>query len=284
MTALVREFIRPSIPRQLRQALVETLADSGRPGVAYFLRKAMQHQDESVRACAAAGLARVAGESDLPTLEAAVKDTEAIVREAAVLALAHMDTDAARRVLERLLLEGDDELIPVVAEALAQCGEEGEALLHAAAEAESVALRRAAVMGLTRAGASDLLGKVAREDDQWIVRSAAAAAQVELERKAKISGVPPLPQIEDLPWLVSWAAAQGEALGTGEAARSMLLRAMKEGAGPVRLAAAKVLALVGRPDDVEPLQQLMSDADADTADAAFEALAEIARRYDLWIR
>jgi hypothetical protein len=138
-------------------------------------------------------------------------------------------------------------------------------------------------MGLARAGASDFLGQVAREDNQWIVRSAAEAAQVELERKAEICGVPPLPKIKDLPWLVSWAAARGDALGTGDAAWSMLLRAITEGDAPVRLAATKVLALVGRPDHVEPLQLLMSDMDPDVADAAYEALTEIARRHDLWI-
>lgn len=284
MTALAHEFLVPDTPRPVRRALAEALAASGASGVIAFLKKALQHQDKSVRACAAAGLAKVAGVSDLSVLEAAAKDAEASVRKAAVHALVHVDIDASRRVLERLLLEGDDELLPVVAEALAQRGEEGEAFLREAAEAESVTLRRAAVMGLARAGASDFLSKVAREDDQWIVRSAATAGLAELEEKGKICGVPPLPRIEQLPWLVSWAAAQGEALGIGQVARSMLFRAMSEGAAPVRLAATKVLALVGHPDHVEPLQQLLSDVDPAVAGAAFEALAEIGRRYDLKIK
>ncbi|RLC63770.1 MAG: hypothetical protein DRI80_03155, partial [Chloroflexota bacterium] len=84
-------------------------------------------------------------------------------------------------------------------------------------------------------------------------------------------------------WLVSWAAAQGEGVGVGDAARKMLWRALREGDASVRLAAAQVLAQIGRPDDVEPLLAALTDPDRTVVDAAMEALAEISRRYDVRI-
>jgi HEAT repeat protein len=128
-----------------------------------------------------------------------------------------------------------------------------------------------------------VLERAVREDEQWIVRSAAAAALDELEAREKIRGVAPPPQIEQLPWLISWAAAQGEGVGLGQAARRVLWRALSEADGPVRLAAAQVLAQVGRPEDVEPLRSALAAPDPAVAGAALEALDEIGRRYDLRI-
>ena len=172
---------------------------------------------------------------------------------------------------------------PATAEALAQCGEEGVAYLHEAVESEDVMVRRAAVLGLAQAEARDVLLEVAREDEQWIVRSGAAAALDELEAREKIQGVAPPPEIEQLGWLISWAAARGEGVGLGPAARRMLWRALSEGDTPVRLAAAQILAQVGRPEDIEPLRSALADADPAVAGAALEALGEIDRRYDLRI-
>jgi HEAT repeat protein len=183
--------------------------------------------------------------------------------------------------LARIFLEGDESLSLVAAEALAQCGEEGADFLHEAVESEDIVARRAAVFGLARIGARDLLEKVAREDEQWIVRSAATMALDELEEQEKVPGVAPPLRIEQLPWLISWAAARGEGVGLGDAARQMLRRALNEGDAATRLAAAQVLAQAGRPDDVEPLRAALTTPDI--ADTALEALAEIGERYALKI-
>jgi len=224
-----------------------------------------------------------AGESDLPTFEAVLEDEDPAVREAAVHGLAYMGTDATTRRLARMVLEEDDMLSPVAAKSLSQCGEEGVAFLRKVIESEDVMARRAAVIGLAQVEARDLLEKAAREDEQWIVRSAASAALEELEERDKVSGVTPPPEIEHLPWLISWAAAQGEGVGLGDAARRMLWRALGEGDIPVRLAAAQVLAQIGRPDDVEPLRAALTDVDPTVASVTLAALSEIGRRYELRI-
>lgn len=283
MAMLARGFLQPGQPAITRRALAEALAATGVPGVTYLFRQALQHPNEEVRSAAVLGLARIAGESDLPDFEAAMDDESPAVRQATMRGLAYLNIDAATRLLERVLLEGDETLRPVAAKVLAECGEEGMAFLREAVKSEDVMVRRAAVFGLAQARARDLLEKTAREDDQWIVRSGASMALAEIEEQEKHPGVAPLPEIERLPWLISWAAAQGTGMGVGDAARQMLWRALSEGEASVRLAAAQTLVQVGRPDDVEPLRTTLTDPDPAVTGAAMEALAEIGRRYDLRI-
>jgi len=283
MAVLARSFLQPACLPQARQALAEALAATGMPGVTYLFKQALQHSNAEVRVAAVLGLTRTAQESDLPALEMALEDEEPAVREAVVRGLARLGTDAATRWLARILMEADESLSLVAAEALAQCGEEGAAFLREAIESEDTIARRAAVIGLAQTGARELLEKVAREDEQWIVRSAALAAVDEMEERARVSGIAPPPEIEQLPWLISWAATQGEGVGLGDAARRMLWRALNEGDAPVRLAAAQVLTQIGRPDDVEPLRAALDAPDASVADAVWGALAEIGRRYELRI-
>jgi HEAT repeat protein len=285
MAVLAQGLLQHRGPPQVRQALAEALAATGVQGVDYFFRQATQHPDAGVRAAAVLGLTltQTASESDLPALEAALGDEDTRVREAVVRGLAHLGLDAATRWLARILWDGDDTLRPAAAKALAQCGEEGVAYLHKAVESEDVMVRRAAVLGLAQAEAREVLLEIAREDTQWIVRSGAAAALDELEAREKIQSVAPPPEIEQLGWLISWAAAQGEGVGLGHAARRMLWRALDEGEVSVRLAAAQVLAQVGRPEDVEPLRGALADSDPAVASTALEALGEIGRRYDLRI-
>jgi HEAT repeat protein len=283
MAVLARAFLQPGQPAQTRQALAKALAATGMQGTIYFFKQALKHPNAEVRVAAALGLIGTASDADMALLEAMLQDRSSTVREAAVRQLSRLETDAARRLLARVLLEGNDELRPAAAEALATWGEEGLGLLREAALAEDVVARRAAIFGLARLEARDLLEEVVREDEQWIVRSAAMGALDEMDEQEKIAGVAPLPQADQLPWLISWAAARGQAVGLGEAARPVLRRALSEGGVPIRLATAQALAQIGSPDDVEPLQSALSDPDPAVIGAAWEALDQINRRYDLLI-
>ncbi|MEA3341498.1 MAG: HEAT repeat domain-containing protein [Chloroflexota bacterium] len=284
MAILARVFLEPGHPAQAQQTLAEALAATSMPGVAYLFKQALQHPSAETRAAAVLGLARIATESDLPILEAALEDEALIVREAAVRGLAHLRVDVATRWLEHVLLEGDDALRPLAAERLAQCGDQGRAILIEAAKSEDVIIRRGAVAGLAQIKAQEALEKIAREDEQWIVRSAATAALENMkEEKEKTAGVAPPPEIGQLPWLISWAAAQGEGAGVGDAARRTLQRALSTGDTSVRLNAVQMLSQVGRPDDVELLRTTMNDPEPVIASTAVDALNEISKRYDLRI-
>jgi HEAT repeat protein len=283
MAVLARAFIQPGCPASARRALAEALAVTNVPGTAYFLKQALKHPHAEIRIAAVSGLARMAKEAEIPILEAMLEDREAAVREATVRALVYPGIDASKRLLARVLLEGDDDIRPVAAESLAKCGGESLDLLREVAETGDVMTRRAAVYGLAQVGARGLLEKIARDDNQWIVRSAASAAMEEVDAQEQTVGIPAAPEIEQLPWLISWAAARGESVGLGEAARQMLSRALREGDDATRLAAAQVLIYVGRPDDIEPLRAMLVDPDPVVSNTALQALAEIGSRYNLWV-
>jgi HEAT repeat protein len=205
------------------------------------------------------------------------------VRQAVVRGLALLGTDAATRWLARMVIEADEMISMAAAEALAECGEEGADFLREAIESEDTVVRRGAVYGLARLGERDLLEKASRDDDQWIVRSAALSAVEELDRQQKTHGIAPPPEIDQLPWLITWAAGRGEGVGLGEAARPMLWRALTEGDASTRVAAAQVLAQIGQLDDIKPLRAALATPDPEVVDAALVALAEISARYDVKI-
>jgi HEAT repeat protein len=284
MAVLAKAFIHPGTIGPAKKVLANALAATGMPGVTYFLKQALQHPEAEVRLAAVTGLARIAKETDLPSLEPLLEDKDAAVREAVVHALAYAGFETSWRWLELILLEGNDDLRPVAAAALADCGEAGVGLLRKLVESEDVMTRRAAIYGLAQVGAKDLLTHAAREDEQWIVRSAASAALDEIEKRETSLGVESVPELERLPWLISWAADRGEGVGLGEAARGRLRQALVEGNPKVRLAAAQILRQIGRPDDIQSLRAAIADTDSAVVNAVVEAVGEIGRRYDLHIR
>ncbi len=281
MAMLARSFMQSSRPAQIQQRLAESLAATNMSGVTFLFKQALRHPDAGMRQAAAMGLTETASDSDLPALEAALADQDPAVRETIVRGLARLGTDAATRFLAQIFLEADEALSTVAAETLAQCGKEGADFLRDAVEAEDTITRRAAVFGLAQIEARDLLEKVAREDEQWIVRSAAVTAMDTLTEQEKIAGVAPPLQVEQLPWLISWAASKGEGVGVGSAARRMVLRALVEGDASTRLAAAQTLSQVGRPEDVELLKRAITIPNPDISNAALEALIGISERYAL---
>lgn len=283
MTILARLFLQSGTHAPTRRALAEALATTRVSGVTYFLKQALRRPEAEVRVAAILGLSRVAREADMPVFEAALADEDVSVREAAVRALAQFGIDAAKRRLAMVLLEGDDELRPVAAAAMARCGEEGVELLRELADSEDMMTRRAVVFGLAQIGARDTLEKLEREDGQWVVRTAATTALEELKEQEEAPGAPPLPDVEQLPWLISWAATLGEGVGLGDAAQRMLRRALVEGDAQIRLAAVQAFVRIGRPDDVEALRATLSDSDPFVAGLALKALEEIGKRYDLRI-
>ncbi len=80
-------------------------------------------------------------------------------------------------LLIRLLLELDEDGQRLVAELLADCGEEGHQILREAAGEDEIKVRRAATFGLALTGtdwARELLQKMEREESQWYVRTGRA--------------------------------------------------------------------------------------------------------------
>jgi len=285
MALLARAFLGSSLPTQVRERLGLALVRTGDPAVALFLRQALQHTVEDVRAVAAQAMGWLGERADVDALVSALEDQSERVQLTAVSALGDIGNPAAIRRLTGILMEGDDALRVEAARGLASAGEAGWDVLREAMEEEDFLVRRAAIYGLGELGtawASEMLERAARDDEQWIVRSAAGALLGE-EGETRSSSVPRPLIVSEMAWLNTWAAERGEGVGMGEAAFEPLLRALQEGELSVRRAAAHALGLAGRPEHATALRQAMGDPSDEVAHAAAWALEELARRYDLTI-
>lgn len=280
LALLARAMLQTEVPVPIRRALAEALIQTGDPGVTYFLKQATRHPDPETRVVAVRALGHLAQEADLPTLEAALRDDNTQVRAAAVEALATMTTRAAVLALARLLVETEPDLQIEAARALAHCGEEGRGILEEALHHDDLLTRRAVVFGLAEMGqpwAEERLGEIARDDPEWIVRSAAETVLEREEIQPQRVG-PPI-RLSEAGWLIAWAAERGDPVGQGDAAFPILLQALAEGSPAIQQAAARALGLVGRPEHVPAVRRAMESQDRGVASAALEALEEICHRH-----
>jgi len=263
--------------------------ESGEAGVGTLLEKTARHPDAFLRAGATLGLGVLGREQNIPLIEAALADADLDVRLAAIDALGYLALAGSEGALELIvatLVEADDEVQRVAAEILGELGAEGRAVLRDGAKDPDLMLRRASVYGLVvlnEPWARETLEHMQREDQEWIVRSAAAEALISIGSGDE-EGAPPLdlslPQPETEPWLITWAAEQGEGTGVGEAAHAMLMRALREGKPRTRLMAVETLERLADPRAVGALRQSLRDPEPVIRDAALSALEEISRRHD----
>ncbi|HXF69700.1 MAG TPA: HEAT repeat domain-containing protein [Thermoflexus sp.] len=283
MAALGRAFLKPGLPMTLRLRLVEALVATRDRGVPVLFHKAMRHPDPEIRVAAVRGLGWLGQESDLPFLEQALSDPEPEVRQAVVAALGDHQTETAMKRLVLLLLEADEHLRRLAAEAL-RLYPQGPQLLQEALEETDWRVRRAAVFALGRIPeewAKSRLEIIAREDREWLVRSAAQDALALWEKNRQ----PPPPDLrpvvlEQQGWLIEWAIQEGEMVGERTSALQTLYRALERGGEGVRRAAILTLARLGDQEALAPLRALAFDPRIDpfTRDLAFQALETIARR------
>jgi HEAT repeat protein len=281
MRIVARTFLQPDLPLVVRRALARNLASHRISGVKYLFRQALEGTNPEIQIAAADGLAILAGETDLQLLDRIKDNDDPRILAAALESLTGPKQDAVAYWLERLFLSVDEAHLPAVARAIARCDREGKDFLREALKSSDVMLRRSAVAGLAEANDWGYLEEVAREDSDWLVRSAATDALARFESAEAIPGTVAQPKIDTLPWLISWAASRGESVGTDETARTTLRRALREGDPPVRVAAAHVLAQIGQPDDIEHLRAALQDVKLAVAKAALNALIEVSNRYDL---
>jgi HEAT repeat protein len=124
------------------------------------------------------------------------------------------------------------------------------------------------------------------EDDEWLVRNAAAEALAETHRWDDLTALPyelVLPQPESEPWLIAWTAERGEGTGVGDAALATLIRALNEGDSPTREMALDTLRRLADPRSIDVLRRTLRDPDPIVRDTALIALDEISRRHDITI-
>ncbi len=279
---LAEVFADPDLTQEWRLRFGRCLSlVAGGESAAFFL-SSLRHRNIGVRCAALRGIGWVGGEREVALLEGALKESELEIAQSAVEALGDMGTAEAAKLLNRVLPTANEHLILPIAHALAKIPE-GHELLQQAAESEDFMLRRAAAHGLdliNEPWAETLLQKMAREDDEWLVRSAAETAlHAREEKAAHKTVVPPPPKVDALEWLIAWAAEQGVGLGVGTAAVQMLLRAVTEGDARAKTLGALTLSQMGIPKFLPLLEPLLEDEDYQVKYTAAYAVEQIKQRY-----
>ncbi len=262
-------------PYGLRLRAVHALVQAAEPTAAVLFRRLLKMDAASTRLLSAIGLGGLHDEESVSTLvDIMSHDRELLVRQAACLGLVGIGTEAALEALGRALLEAEEGVRLAAAEALSCHPDEGYGMLRDAAEVNNLLTRRAAVFGLSRVPedwALKILEKVQIDDEQWVVRGAAAEAN-ERRRNPPWRIPTPVREPSELPWLVAFAARVGSGMAAGRAAMEMLRRAISSGTVEEQIAALETLAwLDGSEFRIELNNALRSDQPF-LRDAAFESL------------
>jgi len=284
MKVLAQTFTDPDLDRQTRLRVGRALALVAGEGARAFFIQTLRQPSVAIRSAALRGLGWSGSPREMPLFVGALQDLDLEVQQGAVEALGDMGTSGAVRLLRDTMQEADDHLLPSIAEALAKTPE-GLEVLKEAAGSESLLIRRTAVQGLARVDqpwAREILERLAREDSEWLVRSAAQIALTAMQEQAEDKTVVlPPPQIDQMEWLIGWAASQGSGLGVGKAAAAMLERAIAQGDPKAQILGMLTLTHVGREAHLKLLEPLLDSSDPDVRYVAEYATRLFERRYDL---
>jgi HEAT repeat protein len=267
-----------SKPYGLRLRTIHALAYSNEMSVAVLFRRLLQSKYPSSRVLGALGLGGLRDEDSIDALIQTINERQNLhTRQAACLGLAGIGTESSLEGLGRLLLEGDETIRLSAGEALACDPNEGYSMLREAVEIENLLTRRAAVFGLSRVSedwAFEILETIQVEDDQWVVRGAAAEA---LERRQNPPWhiQPPSDDIAELTWLSDFAAREGLGVAPGKAALEMIRRALNKGTPEEQIAAMEAIAWNGGDEFSIELTQALHSDESYLRDAAFEALWQL---------
>jgi energy-coupling factor transporter ATP-binding protein EcfA2 len=262
-------------PYGLRLRAIHALARLDEPSIAILFHRMLGSDDPNSRVLAALGLGGLRHEESIEKLlDGAYQDRNLPVRQAACLALASIGTESSLEGLGQILLEGDEAVRLASAEALASHPSEGHGMLRDAIELNNLLTRRAAVFGLARIRepwAMQILQQIQVEDDQWVVRGAAAEA---IERRVnppwKI--YPPVLEIAELPWLIDFASREGHGVAPGRAALELLRLAFSKGTHEEKLAALEAITIAATDELGLEMRQAIQSQETYLRDAAFEAL------------
>jgi hypothetical protein len=274
MRVLASQLQRSNFAIGLRARLLSALLLSGDQGVSVLLRQISHTSDIQLQRIAALGMGFLLDSRSLPRLNELLADPEPTIFHAASLALVKIGNQQAYEILGTSLLNGSEEVRRSIAEALALDPKEGHAVLKEASQMEDLLVRRSAVYGLAQVRepwSTELLEKLAVDDKEWLVRS--AATQV-LEEKDSVEVSIPQPSqpLHELPWLIAFAGDRGMGIVPGRPARNLLLAALREGTPREQITALEYLKFNPDIEAATLLYEFMEHGTDDLQDAAFEAL------------
>ncbi|HUV26284.1 MAG TPA: HEAT repeat domain-containing protein, partial [Anaerolineales bacterium] len=278
MRYLAAELQRSKIPLGLRARLLSALLLSGDPGVGVLLRQISHTTSEELRHLSAPGMGFLLDHQSMTRLSELLADSESNVSQAACFALVKIGNQQSFELLGSALLHGSDEIRRAVAEALALDPGEGEDILKEASQMDDLLVRRSAVYGLAQVNqpwAEGVLNKLALEDKEWVVRS--AATQIIEQNQEPDSRIPqaPLP-LHEIPWLVAFAGDRGIGIAPGQPAENLLLTALAEGTPEQQQAAMESLQFHPNLDALALIYEIMESGYGGTQQTAYNTLVSFA--------
>ncbi|MFZ6030359.1 MAG: NACHT domain-containing protein [Chloroflexota bacterium] len=254
------------------------LALSGEAGLTVMFRQWLHSDNILLRYLAILGCGLLNDSKATNDLVAQMQEEDIpILGQSACLSLSIIHDKAARDALIGGLLHGSEAIRDAAAEILAFDPEEGAQILQEASQVDDLLVRRAAVHGLgcvQQPWATELLEKIAVEDAQWLVRSAATQALDE-RKKPGTHTVQPLPALHQIPWLIAYAAEQGMGISPGKPAQEMLSKALKEGSDSQKLYALEYLRLRGTQENIVQLYNLFYSSEGELLEATYNTLWHI---------
>jgi len=149
--------------------------------------------------------------------------------------------------------------------------------LQDAIEMKNLLTRRAAVFGLARipeAWVDEILQRVQLDDDQWVVRGAAAEV-MERRRNPPWKIQKAVDDVSELPWLQAFAQKEGLAVTPGRASLEMIRRALNKGSQDEQISALEAIVWAGGEELSLEVFQALGSTEAHLRDAAFEALWQL---------
>ncbi len=283
--ALAQTFLVPDLEDNVRLSIGHALGLVAGDGARAFFLRTLRRASTTVQAAALRGLGWLQSPQDMSILAAVLRDSEPDLQASAIRALRDLGTPGAFAYLRERLSTLDERLMVTATEALASSPDGWPALEEALGHPDLL-VRRAAALALGQLGkdwSRELLLEVAREDPEWLVRSAAdAALQAQEEAAAQHTKVSPPPDVAEMDWLIAWAARQGTGVGVGEAATEALIRAAQEGNPDAKALSALTLAQIGREDSIRILEPLLDSRDHHVLQAADWAIRRIRERYRIY--
>ena len=278
MRSLAAELQRSNLPLGLRARLLAALLLSSDPGVGVLLRQISHTSCEDLQLLSALGMGFLLDQASLTRLSELLVEPESLVSQAACFALVKIGNQQSLELLGSALLTGSDGIRRAASEALALDPGEGEEMLKEAAQMDDLLVRRSAVYGLAQVAqpwAEGMLNKLALEDKEWVVRSAATQIMEQRqEQKVSVSRVPP--PLHEISWLIAFAGERGIGIAPGPPAENLLLNALAEGTPEQQQAALEALQYHPMQKALPQIYEMMDSGFGNIQQAAYTTLISYA--------
>jgi hypothetical protein len=265
---------KEELPFSTRLSLLAGCVLHASPAVDALLKQLIRSGSPMVKEATAIAVGSIRGEKFIPDLLELLSDPVLDVRGAGLLALSQFEKATATNQIIEALLSGDESEKLLAAEALTNNGIVGHEILKQSAKSKDFMVRRSAVVAIGHINAEwvkEFLTQVSVEDDQWIVRNAAANA-LEAIQSPGLQAPRPLTKASETEWLIQCAGNRGVGIPAGKLPVSLLLDILKTGSPEEQLGALDYLKRSREKSVIQTLQTITRDGSSPIREKALYCL------------